>query len=203
MMKRMPFIACLLLFCCFQSSNLWAQGHSGMDMPLPKMPTSDELIASTGLFSIDPSALFKKCKVKDEAKLSQMKKVLIAYQQDFSRLSFEKNPQIDSVVTLSNLKGITSQGEMIVRMDQLQGVLLRLKNATLPMQQKLKEGMHDILNEKEKKRFDSFYRTLCDENRYLNDKRPKAKQGQRPPRMQHSPMRGGMGPGYRGMGRGY
>lgn len=172
-------------------------------MPLPKLPTSDELIASTGLFTIDPTALFKKCKVKDEAKLSKMKKVLITYQQDFSRLSFEKNPQIDSLVTLSNLKGITSQGQMIVRMDQLQGVLQRLNEATKPMHQKLKEGMADVLSEKEKKRFDSFYRTICEDNHYLTDKRAKMKQGQRPPRMQQRPMQSGMRPGYGQMGRGF
>ncbi len=191
-------IAIFILLIVVSSGSLYAQRGGGMrgggqrgqggqggqgGMQMQQRLEPQDLVASTGLFMIDYDPVIKKCKIKEEEQQTKVYAHIATYTEEYSNIMFEYRPQIDS---LSNFQLTMTEGVAVAEMqEQMKAQMLiiqKIKAKTTPMHKKLVDGLTTVLSEKEKKRWDSYYKEICEENFFMIRSReaPQDGSGERP-----------------------
>lgn len=164
-----------------------------------------DFVCASGLFVIDAEPLFKKVKIKDDAKKAEVNKLIEEYQKEYYDITFEYSSQID---TLNSFKPgersedmMSSEPAQRPDMRSLGSIMQMFKERTKPMHENLKAGMKATLSEKEYKKWEAYYNDICEENNFSDKMRQSGGQGGG--QMGGGQMGGGMrqGGGGGGMGR--
>ncbi len=136
--------------------------------------SAEDLVGSMGLFLIELDPIVKQCKLEDGATIAGISALLGDYYRENDAIGLEYSLQIDSMTTLykqmaemrsqGQMQG--GQGDMRSQMRRQMETMQEIRSKTLPMHKKLSEGIVALLaeNEKAKKRWESYYKRICQEN---------------------------------------
>ncbi len=130
-----------------------------------------DFVAATGLFVIDAEPVIKKCKIKDTKQKEAVTNLIASYQKEYYNITFEHSNQIDTLNSfkpnmLSSEVGATPMQGGRPDMKSLGSILQTLREKTIPMHNTLKESMKATLSEKEYKKWETYYISICEDNSF-------------------------------------
>lgn len=133
----------------------------------PEMMGEIDLVESTGFFLLDGDDVIKSCKIKSTESQAKANSMIARYHIEYDKINFEFALQIDSLKNMPELDMSAGLSE-----EQMQGmrryrqIAQELREKTGHMHKELVEGMKEILNEKELKRWETYYSGICQEKFY-------------------------------------
>ncbi|MFI3266256.1 MAG: hypothetical protein R3Y15_03780 [Rikenellaceae bacterium] len=194
------FISVAVLFALLISTNLYAQpggggggmggGGGGMGGPGGGGPgmqqqTQIDFVASAGLFLIDTDKVIKKCKVNDEALVAQITALIDQYSSEYDKINIENYEQVKALTEMQEAQKSAQGGQgggsdMRSQMQSVMSAVPVIKEKTIPMHKKLSEGISSLLDEKSAKRWETYYKNLCEDNMFSTESRQQGGRGERP-----------------------
>lgn len=142
-----------------------ASMRSGPDMPEKREKI--DLVAVTGLFLVDIKPIVEKCKISKQATIDKITDVVVLYQEEYDRISFEFTMEIDQIIELQYLieeDDASNQAEIQAMMKVVREPMQKIHKRCLEMHSKLVDDLSNVLSEKEAKRWRLYYRRLCGDN---------------------------------------
>ncbi len=190
-MKRIYCIVLIALFALVATPMLAQRGGMGGSMgggrggqgggaPAQRAAniTAEQLVGSTGLFTINIEEIIENCKVKDDATIGQIRTITSDYLVDYDRVMFHYLPQLDSLELIhSTLSDEAQRGNMQSSMRQAMQIIQKIKVETIPTHKSLNDRMLALFVEDKKatKRWSSYYASVCKKNLFTTQQteRPK------------------------------